>query len=120
MSVDSVKKMVKKISDNYHLPYFTITPTFSICPIHGYLSGEHEYCPKCDMEIEQMKIHETSTSEPEKVSAIVSDEEISEAENIEKVAVAIPDDKIALSPPIVVEKESKLKLNFGGDTNGEN
>lgn len=51
MNVDSVKRMVKKISDNYHLPYFTITPTFSICPIHGYLSGEHEYCPKCDAEI---------------------------------------------------------------------
>jgi len=48
---ESVKAMVKKISNNYHLPYFTITPTFSICPIHGYIAGEHEYCPKCDDEI---------------------------------------------------------------------
>ncbi|MBD3247056.1 ribonucleoside triphosphate reductase [Candidatus Pacearchaeota archaeon] len=46
-----VKKMVKKIAENFHLPYFTITPTFSVCPIHGYLSGEHEFCPKCDAEI---------------------------------------------------------------------
>jgi hypothetical protein len=32
------------------LPYFTLTPTFSICPKHGYLSGEHKFCPKCDEE----------------------------------------------------------------------
>ena len=47
---ESVKKLVKKIAESYKLPYFTITPTFSICPIHGYLSGEHKYCPKCDQE----------------------------------------------------------------------
>ncbi len=44
------KKLVKTIVENYRLPYFTITPTFSICPIHGYLSGEHKYCPICDEE----------------------------------------------------------------------
>jgi len=47
----TAKKLVKKIVENYRLPYFTITPTFSICPKHGYLSGEHKYCPKCDQEI---------------------------------------------------------------------
>ena len=50
-SADSVKELVKRISYNYKMPYFTITPTFSICPKHGYLSGEHQYCPKCDAEI---------------------------------------------------------------------
>ncbi len=45
------KALVKKIIYNYKLPYFTITPTFSICPKHGYLAGEHKYCPKCDQEI---------------------------------------------------------------------
>ncbi|MFH1662091.1 MAG: ribonucleoside triphosphate reductase [Candidatus Falkowbacteria bacterium] len=50
-SAESVKKLVKKISKNYKLPYFTITPTFSICPKHGYLVGEHFFCPKCDQEI---------------------------------------------------------------------
>lgn len=45
------KRLVRKIAENYHLPYYTITPTFSICPKHGYLAGEHFYCPKCDMEI---------------------------------------------------------------------
>ena len=48
---ESTKKLVKKIVENYRLPYFTITPTFSICPKHGYLSGEHKFCPKCDEEI---------------------------------------------------------------------
>jgi len=48
---DTAKKLVKKIVESYRLPYFTITPTFSICPKHGYLSGEHKYCPKCDEEI---------------------------------------------------------------------
>lgn len=45
------KNLVKKIASNYRLPYFTITPVFSVCPIHGYIAGEHEYCPKCDEEI---------------------------------------------------------------------
>lgn len=48
---DATKKLVQKIVNNYKLPYFTITPTFSICPKHGYLSGEHKYCPKCDEEL---------------------------------------------------------------------
>ncbi len=48
---DVAKKLVKKIVENYRLPYFTITPTFSICPKHGYIPGEHKYCPKCDEEL---------------------------------------------------------------------
>lgn len=47
---EAAKKLISKIVNNYNLPYFTITPTFSICPKHGYLSGEHKYCPKCDEE----------------------------------------------------------------------
>jgi len=50
-STESVKNIIKKISFKYKLPYFTITPTFSICPKHGYLVGEHHFCPKCDEEI---------------------------------------------------------------------
>ena len=50
-SAEAVKKLVKRISEKYHLPYFTITPTFSICPKHGYIAGEHFFCPKCDEEI---------------------------------------------------------------------
>lgn len=41
------KNLVKKVCEKFHLPYITLTPTFSICPAHGYLSGEHFECPKC-------------------------------------------------------------------------
>jgi len=47
-SVEGVRHFVKKVAENYKLPYFSLTPTFSICPIHGYIAGEHMYCPKCD------------------------------------------------------------------------
>lgn len=40
-------ELVKKISDNYKLPYYTITPTYSVCPDHGYLAGEQKTCPRC-------------------------------------------------------------------------
>ncbi len=49
--IESTKMLVKKIAENFHLPYYTLTPTFSICPKHGYLPGEHEFCPYCDEEI---------------------------------------------------------------------
>jgi ribonucleoside-triphosphate reductase len=50
LDTETTKKLVRKIAENYSLPYFTITPTFSICPVHGYLSGEHYTCPKCVVE----------------------------------------------------------------------
>ncbi len=37
--------LVRRIAERYHLPYFTLTPTFSICPVHGYIPGEHRFCP---------------------------------------------------------------------------
>jgi anaerobic ribonucleoside-triphosphate reductase len=50
--VETVKSLIRKVSDNYHLPYFTLTPTFSICPSHGYLNGEQTRCSHCDRETE--------------------------------------------------------------------
>jgi ribonucleoside-triphosphate reductase len=44
----AVKSLIRKICTNYHLPYVTFTPTFSICPSHGYLSGEVATCPTCE------------------------------------------------------------------------
>jgi ribonucleoside-triphosphate reductase len=41
----SARLLVKRIAENFHLPYFTLSPTFSICPVHGYISGEHFSCP---------------------------------------------------------------------------
>jgi ribonucleoside-triphosphate reductase len=48
---EACKNLVKTVISNYRLPYITITPAFSICPTHGYLDGEHKYCPKCDEEL---------------------------------------------------------------------
>jgi len=50
LDTETTKKLVRKIAENYILPYFTLTPTFSVCPTHGYLSGEHYTCPKCVVE----------------------------------------------------------------------
>jgi ribonucleoside-triphosphate reductase len=48
----SVKQFVRTVCDTYRLPYFTFTPTFSVCPEHGYLTGKHETCPTCGIECE--------------------------------------------------------------------
>ncbi len=80
--IESCKKLVKKICESFHLPYFTITPTFSICPKHGYLPGEHKYCPKCDQEngfdelAEKVPV-KVAPSESQKNSGVVT-------ENIER------------------------------------
>ena len=46
-SWESAAKLVKTIADNYRLPYYTLSPTYSVCPTHGYLAGEHFTCPHC-------------------------------------------------------------------------
>jgi ribonucleoside-triphosphate reductase len=50
-SAAACRTLVRRSLSRFGLPYITITPTFSICPKHGYLNGSHEYCPKCDAEI---------------------------------------------------------------------
>jgi len=50
--VDVIKGLARKIASNFRLPYFTLTPTFSICPSHGYLSGKQEKCSICEAETE--------------------------------------------------------------------
>jgi ribonucleoside-triphosphate reductase len=49
-SAEACKTLVRRSLENFRVPYLTITPTFSICPVHGYLSGEHFFCPTCDAE----------------------------------------------------------------------
>nr|CBH37388.1 putative anaerobic ribonucleoside-triphosphate reductase [uncultured archaeon] len=49
---DTIKGLIRKICESYHLPYFTFTPTFSVCPSHGYVAGEHYTCPECGAETE--------------------------------------------------------------------
>lgn len=45
--IETTKSLIRKIAENYHLPYYTLTPTFSVCPNDGYTAGEHFNCPKC-------------------------------------------------------------------------
>ncbi len=45
---ESCKRLVRKSLSQFRLPYVTVTPTFSICPKHGYIAGEHQHCPTCD------------------------------------------------------------------------
>lgn len=54
------KELVKRVLTNYKIPYVSITPTFSICPTHGYISGEHEFCPLCDEDLLATKIKENT------------------------------------------------------------
>ena len=55
------RDIVRRVLTNYRLPYVTITPTFSICPKHGYISGEHKYCPICDEEKKAEKRKEAAS-----------------------------------------------------------
>jgi ribonucleoside-triphosphate reductase len=61
---EACRSLVKSVAENYRLPYFTISPTFSVCPVHGYLEGEHFSCPKCaaekrrEIEAELSKLYE--------------------------------------------------------------
>ncbi len=50
-SVEACKALVRRSLERFRLPYITVTPTFSICPKHGYIEGEHEFCPHCDAEL---------------------------------------------------------------------
>ena len=61
-SAEACKRLVQRALGRFRLPYITITPTFSICPTHGYLAGEHEFCPKCDQELIARKQNEETLS----------------------------------------------------------
>ncbi|NHZ65803.1 ribonucleoside triphosphate reductase [Massilia genomosp. 1] len=50
-SADACRQLVKRALSRFGLPYITVTPTFSICPKHGYLGGSHPFCPKCDLDL---------------------------------------------------------------------
>ncbi|MDR0399316.1 MAG: ribonucleoside triphosphate reductase [Treponema sp.] len=62
----SCRDLVRSIARNYRIPYFTISPTFSVCPIHGYLRGEHFHCPKCREERETALREEIAALERER------------------------------------------------------
>lgn len=84
MSSDACKALVKKAISNYQMPYISISPTFSICPKHGYIPWEHDFCPLCDQEIwytgekYDMEMRKKYTADPEKLDKIRRDQSIAE------------------------------------------
>ncbi|MFW6282662.1 MAG: anaerobic ribonucleoside-triphosphate reductase, partial [Minisyncoccales bacterium] len=99
---EAVKKLVKKIAENFSLPYFTITPIFSICPIHGYISGDHEYCPKCD---EEIKLKEK--------------EEQTQKQSSEEKGLLIKQHPSNIQESVSETKNIQEKINQGGDNYGK-
>jgi anaerobic ribonucleoside-triphosphate reductase len=83
---ETCKQLVKKIAYNFTLPYFTITPTFSICPVHGYLPGRHETCPYDinEVEAEENRVEEVreSADASEKSNTIVEETSVEVKETV--------------------------------------
>ena len=61
-STEACRRLVRRSLEQFRQPYITISPTFSICPSHGYIAGEHEFCPRCDEALIEKKRHEASTN----------------------------------------------------------
>ncbi|MDR0760850.1 MAG: ribonucleoside triphosphate reductase [Treponema sp.] len=66
----SCRDLVKAIAHTYRIPYFTISPTFSVCPVHGYLRGEHFTCPRCKQEAEEKLKQQITELEIERQAAL--------------------------------------------------
>ncbi|MDR2767373.1 MAG: ribonucleoside triphosphate reductase [Treponema sp.] len=66
------RDLVKTIAHNYRIPYFTVSPTFSVCPVHGYLKGEHFFCPKCKVEEEKRLQNKIAVLEAERNEALAA------------------------------------------------
>lgn len=66
----SCRSLVRSIAMNYRIPYFTISPTFSICPVHGYLSGEHFECPICKEERKRKILEQIESLERQRAEAV--------------------------------------------------
>lgn len=64
--IPACKNLVKAICNNYRIPYFTLSPVYSVCPVHGYLAGEHFNCPKCRDERKNEIIQQINELEKEK------------------------------------------------------
>ena len=60
-SAEACRQLVKRSLSRFRLPYITVTPTFSICPKHGYLGGRHDFCPRCDADLIARKQRELAS-----------------------------------------------------------
>ena len=70
---ESCRDLLKSVASNYRIPYFSVSPTFSVCPIHGYINGEHFECPTCKAEREEVLVGRLAELEAERKSAVAGD-----------------------------------------------
>ena len=64
-----MRELVRTVASRYRVPYYTISPTFSVCPVHGYLAGEQWTCPRCKAEKEGILRDEIRKLEAELAAA---------------------------------------------------
>lgn len=69
---ESCRDLVKSVASNYRIPYFSVSPTFSVCSIHGYIQGEHFECPRCRAEREEVLVGRLEMLREERKAAAVS------------------------------------------------
>jgi len=94
------KQLVKKICENYSLPYITLTPTFSICPIHGYISGEHFECPQCTIK-QPCEVYSRVVGY---IRPVQQWHKGKQEEYKERKEFVCPEDVVKVSPEVVKEK----------------
>jgi len=93
----SLKNLIRRIAENYHLPYYTISPTFSVCPIHGYIAGEHEFCPMCDDEMGLTgSVESPDDVNVDKAESKLSDETLDKVPSKKPVKSGVPKSKKVL------------------------
>jgi ribonucleoside-triphosphate reductase len=87
------RRLVRTVAENYRLPYYTLTPTFSICPVHGYISGEHRTCPYEHTAEELARFGRpargaSSSEEREPAVAVAQEDEVAQERHAEQARVA--------------------------------
>ena len=98
-SPEACRDLVRRTLTRFRLPYITVTPTFSICPKHGYLSGRHDFCPKCDAELLAKKYPSATivkTYETDKSLNAISGT-AAESERIAKAVASVKPDLVIAS-----------------------
>ncbi len=117
----TVKTLVRRVCELYHLPYFTFTPTFSVCPTHGYIPGEHYTCPECGAETEVYSrvvgylrpVTQWNKGKREEFKLrktfVVGTEAVQELEKERKKQAGI-----ALKPPRIRAKAKRAKRKYAG------
>ncbi len=126
----TVKVLVRRICELYHLPYFTFTPTFSVCPTHGYLAGERYTCPECGAETEVYsrvvgylrpvtQWNKGKREEFKKRKTFVVEAEAETVQKLKQRRKRKADIAIALKPPRIAGYKQLNLIDFGGGMDKE-